>query len=83
VKIDGHNDLAYFVRWAHNNRINVDNFTVPFEEGRLGGNVDLARLQEGRVGGTFWSVFADCPKGGFSPEYFFNGRLQHTVKSRR
>ncbi|KAF2676055.1 hypothetical protein K458DRAFT_194217 [Lentithecium fluviatile CBS 122367] len=51
--IDGHNDLAYFIRWAHSNRIYLDNFTKPFEEGTLGGEVDLHRLRQGHSGGAF------------------------------
>ncbi|KAF2021441.1 dipeptidase [Aaosphaeria arxii CBS 175.79] len=68
--IDGHNDLAYFLRWAHSNHIYLDNFTIPWESGHLGGEVDLYRLREGQVGGTFWSIYADCPKGAYSKEYF-------------
>ncbi|KAF2651039.1 putative dipeptidase [Lophiostoma macrostomum CBS 122681] len=59
--IDGHNDLAYFIRWAHSNRVNLENFTRPFEEGTLGGEVDIYRLRQGRSGGAFWSAFSDCP----------------------
>ncbi|KAF2240579.1 microsomal dipeptidase precursor [Trematosphaeria pertusa] len=50
-------DLAYFLRWAHSNHIYLDNFTVPWESGELGGEVDLYRLRKGRVGGTFWSIY--------------------------
>lgn len=72
---DGHEDLAYFLRWAHSYHINFENFTGPFESGDLGGEVDLARLQKGRVGGAFFSTFADCPKEGFSSEYFQKGTI--------
>ncbi|KAF2184736.1 hypothetical protein K469DRAFT_688717 [Zopfia rhizophila CBS 207.26] len=68
--IDGHDDLAYFLRWAHSNHIYLDNFTVPWKSGELGGEVDLFRLRQGRVGGTFWSIYVDCPKGNYTPEYF-------------
>ncbi|KAF4991478.1 hypothetical protein FGRMN_7789 [Fusarium graminum] len=68
---DGHNDLAYYIRWAHSNHIYLENFTAPFEAGTLKGEVDIARLRRGRVGGTFWSVFADCPKGEYSTDYHF------------
>ena len=66
-------DLAYFLRWAHSNHIYLNNFTIPWENGGLGGEVDLFRLREGRVGGTFWSIYTDCPKGNYTPEYFAHG----------
>ncbi|KAH7118722.1 putative dipeptidase [Dendryphion nanum] len=68
--IDGHNDLAYYLRWAYSNHIYQDNFTVPWKTGKLGGEVDLFRLREGQVGGTFWSIYVDCPKGPYTQEYF-------------
>lgn len=68
--IDGHNDLAYYLRWAYSNHIYQDNFTIPWKTGKLGGEVDLFRLREGQVGGTFWSIYVDCPKNGYSQEYF-------------
>ncbi|KAF2840646.1 Metallo-dependent hydrolase [Patellaria atrata CBS 101060] len=51
---------------AYSHHIYQHNFTYPFEEGDLEEHVDLARLQKGRVGGMFWSVFADCPKKALS-----------------
>ncbi|KAF2645926.1 microsomal dipeptidase precursor [Massarina eburnea CBS 473.64] len=68
--IDGHNDLAYFIRWAHNNRLYLNNFTQPFEGGTLGGEVDIRRLRQGLSGGAFWSTFADCPTEDYSLEYY-------------
>lgn len=59
---DGHNDLAYLVRDLFGNHIYDDNFTVPFVNGNLTGHVDLPRLSQGKVGGTFWSVFVPCPE---------------------
>lgn len=52
------------VRLLFHNRIYNENFTSPFENGTLEGHVDLARLERGKVGGTFWSVFVECPKDG-------------------
>ena len=52
------------VRLAVQNRIYNKNFTDPFENGTLEGHVDLPRLKDGKVGGTFWSVFVECPKDG-------------------
>ncbi|GIK05746.1 hypothetical protein Aspvir_009859 [Aspergillus viridinutans] len=60
--IDGHDDLPIFIRAFFNNKIYADNFTVPFTQGNLKGHVDLPRLSKGKVGGTFWSVFVQCPK---------------------
>lgn len=59
--VDGHDDLPMLVRMAFGNRIYGDNFTSPFAKGKLVGHVDLPRLQKGKVGGTFWSVFVECP----------------------
>ncbi|EAW06822.1 putative dipeptidase [Aspergillus clavatus NRRL 1] len=60
--IDGHDDLPIFIRARFNNQIYGDNFTIPFTKGNLTGHVDLPRLSQGKVGGTFWSVFVSCPK---------------------
>lgn len=60
------------VRMVVKNRIYNDNFTTPFVDGTLKGHVDLPRLAQGKVGGTFWSVFVECPKDGmdFSNENY-------------
>lgn len=58
--IDGHNDLPIFVRMMYGNKIHTKNFTFGTEKG-LEGHVDLRRLRKGQVGGTFWSVFVECP----------------------
>lgn len=50
------------IRMVVQNRIYNNNFTAPFENGTFEGHVDLPRLKEGKVGGTFWSVFVECPK---------------------
>ncbi|OOF95334.1 hypothetical protein ASPCADRAFT_169857 [Aspergillus carbonarius ITEM 5010] len=60
--IDGHDDLPIFIREVFQNHIYGDEFRIPFTEGGLPGHVDLPRLAEGKVGGTFWSVFVECPK---------------------
>ncbi|PYH95656.1 hypothetical protein BO71DRAFT_350744 [Aspergillus ellipticus CBS 707.79] len=60
--IDGHDDLPIFIRSLFKNQIYGDEFKIPFTEGGLVGHVDLPRLAEGKVGGTFWSVFVGCPK---------------------
>ncbi|KAH8422369.1 putative dipeptidase [Aspergillus melleus] len=70
--IDGHDDLPIFIRATFGNHIYQENFTVPFTQGNFPGHVDILRLQEGRVGGTFWSVFVQCPKNwsDFSDENY-------------
>ena len=59
--IDGHNDLAIFLRYAYKNRLHTSTFHDHFENGNMERQVDLPRLREGRVGGTFWSAFVSCP----------------------
>lgn len=59
--LDGHNDLAIFLRGYFNNHITSPNFTTPFEDGTLPYHTDLARLRQGSAGGAFWSVFWPCP----------------------
>lgn len=60
--IDGHDDLPILIRALFHNRIYQDNFTKPFIHGGFPYHVDLPRLTQGKVGGTFWSVYVDCPK---------------------
>jgi membrane dipeptidase len=59
--IDGHNDLAIFLRSAYKNQLHTHEFTSAFEHGGMAANVDLPRLQSGLVGGAFWSAFVPCP----------------------
>ncbi|KAH0543525.1 hypothetical protein FGG08_002193 [Glutinoglossum americanum] len=62
--IDGHNDLAIALRYLYGNHIYNKNFTRPFEDGGLYGQVDLPRLKKGKVGGAFWSAYTSCPADG-------------------
>ncbi|KAF6227355.1 hypothetical protein HO133_008799 [Letharia lupina] len=62
--IDGHNDLAFLIRYAFQNNIYDKNFTDKWEGGGMPAQVDLPRLKDGRVGGAFWSAFVLCPKNG-------------------
>jgi membrane dipeptidase len=62
--IDGHNDLAIFIRAYYNNHIYNETFSEPFAKGGLRGHVDIPRLQAGMNGGAFWSVFWPCPANG-------------------
>lgn len=60
--IDGHDDLAIFLRFAYGNDIRSPEFRDKFENGGLEQHVDIPRLREGMVGGAFWSAFVPCPK---------------------
>jgi membrane dipeptidase len=60
--IDGHNDLAIFLRFAYKSKLHTKTFHERFENGKMEMNVDLPRLREGKVGGAFWSAFVPCPK---------------------
>ncbi|KAL8986751.1 MAG: hypothetical protein Q9177_003985, partial [Variospora cf. flavescens] len=46
---DGHDDLAFFIRFLYNNHIYDTNFTEKFEKGGLPGQVDLPRLSAGKI----------------------------------
>lgn len=59
--IDGHDDLAIFLRGAYANDITNETFRDKFENGGLALNVDLPRLRKGLNGGAFWSAFVGCP----------------------
>ncbi|KAK5993178.1 Dipeptidase sirJ [Cladobotryum mycophilum] len=79
--IDGHIDFAEVLRGFYHNRIDQDKFHHEFENGKLPGHVDLARLRHGLSGGAFWSVFAPCPANGsdFSDENYY-GSVQYTMQ---
>ncbi|KAJ5465557.1 hypothetical protein N7530_009344 [Penicillium desertorum] len=70
--IDGHDDLPILVREHFHNRVYDHNFTEAFVQGEFPGQVDIPRLRQGKVGGTFWSVFVPCPENGtdFSDENY-------------
>ena len=72
---DGHNDLAILIRALYQNDIYAQNFTDKFEHGGMAAHVDLPRLNDGKVGGAFWSAFTFCPKNGsdFSDENYAEG----------
>jgi len=59
--IDGHNDLAIFIRAAYKNKLHGA-FKDKFVNGGLEADVDLPRLRQGKVGGAFWSAFVVCPE---------------------
>ncbi|KIX93339.1 uncharacterized protein Z520_10982 [Fonsecaea multimorphosa CBS 102226] len=79
--IDGHNDLAIFIRGAYKNKLHTKEFRDKFENGDMELNVDLPRLRNGRVGGAFWSAFVVCPENAsedFSDEQYASA-VAHTL----
>ncbi|KIW28927.1 uncharacterized protein PV07_04779 [Cladophialophora immunda] len=74
--MDGHDDLAWSVRWHFRNHIYDQDFRSKFEGGGMPDHFDLARLKQGRQGGLFWSCFIDCPADGFD---FSNANYASTV----
>ncbi len=74
--IDGHNDLMILLRFLYKNQIYGTNFTDKFERGGLEGQVDLPRLDQGMLGGAFWSAFMLCPSNAsdFSDEAYAPSR---------
>jgi membrane dipeptidase len=52
--IDGHNDLAWYIRRLSGTPRDVDAYDL---RRTTEGNTDIARLRRGRVGGQFWSVY--------------------------
>lgn len=79
--IDGHVDLAIFIRGAYQNKLHTKKFQDKFENGNMGSNVDLPRLKKGMVGGAFWSAFTVCPEHAsedFSDEEYASS-VAHTI----
>lgn len=52
--IDGHNDLAWEIRNREDHPMDVRAYDL---RTHTDGHTDLARLEEGHVGGQFWSVY--------------------------
>ena len=79
--IDGHNDLAIFIRAGYKNKLHTKEFRNKFENGGLELNVDLPRLRKGMAGGAFWSAFVGCPENAsedFSDESYATA-VAHTI----
>lgn len=79
--IDGHNDLAIFIRAVYSNKIHTTKFRNDFENGSMPLNVDLPRLHEGQAGGALWSAFVVCPDNAsddFSDETYATA-VAHTL----
>jgi len=58
---DGHNDFPISLRGKYNNKLYDNDFQERFENGGLFGEFDAPRLEKGKMGGAFWSVWAPCP----------------------
>jgi hypothetical protein len=56
--IDGHNDLPMMLRDRWHNQI-YDKEKFDFRNG-LSTETDLLKLQRGKLGGQFWSVYVQC-----------------------
>jgi membrane dipeptidase len=76
---DGHNDLPILIRFRYKNEIYGSDFVDRFTFGNLTGHVDIPRLRDGKVGGSFWSVFVPCPANGsdYSDENYI--KSQHDL----
>lgn len=65
--IDGHNDLAWFLRDQFQNIINgldLNNITQYSANLTAPTHTDINRLREGQVGGQFWSIYTSCQHQG-------------------
>ena len=62
--IDGHNDLPYILHVEVQDKL-YEGLNL---SKRLLGHTDLARMQEGQVGGQFWSIFTDCEPVDFQED---------------
>lgn len=83
IELDGHNDLAIFIRGRYKNHIYDNGFQEKFEHGGLEQHVDIPRLEKGLQGGAFWSAFWPCPKGNgtdFSDEKYHDSRSALTFR---
>ncbi|KAF2156877.1 hypothetical protein K461DRAFT_272968 [Myriangium duriaei CBS 260.36] len=70
--IDGHDDLLILIRALYTNNINNGSFPEKFKHGGLPGQLDIPRIKEGQLGGSFWSAWVPCPQNGsdFSNENY-------------
>ena len=58
---DGHVDFLALLRWRYGSHIYSKEFRDKFEHGGLTGQIDAPHLEQGKVGGAFWSAFIPCP----------------------
>ncbi|KAI5275477.1 hypothetical protein E4T47_01420 [Aureobasidium subglaciale] len=52
------------MRVLYGNKIYDPKFTDKMENGGLPGQVDIPRMNAGKLGGAFWSAFVPCPANG-------------------
>ncbi len=74
--IDGHNDLPYLLRVELQNKI-YDDFNL---SEKLLGHTDLGRMQQGQMGGQFWSVWIDCEATPFTEDPMVSFLLMETAR---
>ena len=75
--IDGHNDLPWEIRRQADHPLDVDAYDLAK---RTPGHTDLARLDSGRVGAQFWSVYVP---GDFADSGFARVQLEEIDIARR
>ena len=56
--IDGHNDFPFLLRQQLHGKL----YGHDFQKERLHGQTDFHKMQEGLMGGQFWSVYVPCPE---------------------
>jgi len=64
------------IRLFYLNHIYGEDFSRSFEGGGFQGQVDIPRLKDSEMGGTFWSAFMPCPKNNgsdFADENYHEG----------
>ena len=68
ILIDTHNDLSYFLRTNFKNQIahfDLEDVKIYLSNSSLTGtdnvtHTDLKRIEQGKLGGQFWAVYAGC-----------------------
>jgi len=60
--VDGHNDLAWELRWRAGS--DFDAMDVAVDQSAAGLHTDLPRLRAGGVAAQFWSVYVPCSLAG-------------------
>ncbi|KAF9564773.1 hypothetical protein CPC08DRAFT_630667 [Agrocybe pediades] len=73
--IDGHIDLPIFVRGHYANNVSAIDLMS-----EMPGHVDIPRLRKGKVGGFFWSAYADCPASKDKAFIEPNWRVRDTLE---
>ncbi|KAJ8042267.1 Dipeptidase 1 [Holothuria leucospilota] len=58
--IDGHNDLPWFLKFNHDNRLEEIDLSVNIKDKYRTSHTDIPRLREGKVGAQFWAAYTSC-----------------------